>query len=131
MKNVFIVIIFIALNSCNSNFSKLEKELIGDWIQEPRSGDTLIWSFSKDKIVSLKLNNTNNGSFSYSIYKECPEECKNYQSKWDIDNYLFLRSIKDSSNTLCYEIIFEKNKDISIRYLPSEKDTYEILRSID
>ncbi|WP_299890606.1 hypothetical protein [uncultured Lacinutrix sp.] len=105
-----------------------EKLLIGNWIEEQRSDDKKEWNFTEKGTVNLYFNNNINGSFYYSVSNECPKKCEKYKSKWKIDNYLYLKSTKDTLNTKCYEIIFEENKDVSLRYLPLERDTFEILK---
>ncbi len=129
MRKILITLAMLMLFfSCKRVLNNKEKILIGYWLQEQRTIDKKEWEFTKKGIVNLYYNNTISGSFYYSVVDECPIKCKKYKSKWKIDSYLYLKNTKDTSRTKCYEIIFEENDDISLRYLPLERDTYEILK---
>ncbi len=129
MEKIFIILVLvISFSNCKTMQNDKEKLLIGNWIEEQRSDDKKEWNFTEKGTVNLYFNNNINGSFYYSVSNECPKKCEKYKSKWKIDNYLYLKSTKDTLNTKCYEIIFEENKDVSLRYLPLERDTFEILK---
>ena len=125
------VFFFILLFNCKTTQNTQEKLLVGNWSQNMRSDDTKRWEFSKKGTVIIYFNDNVSGQFYYSVLDKCPEECQKYKSKWDIDHYLYLVSDNGVSRNECYEIIFEDNGDISIRDLPLERDTYEILKKVN
>lgn len=133
MKKTSITILlltFISFFNCKSIQNEKEKLLIGTWSQEMRANDTKKFKFTEKRTVNFYHNNSKTNTYYYSVLDECPNKCRKYKSEWKIDYYLYLKSITDSTKVKCYEIIFEQNKDISLRYLPLEKDTYEILKRI-
>ena len=106
--------------------------VIGEWeMISPKPHYDLKWVFSLDGKLKEYRNDQLKSIFFYSILKSTPNECKVYRSKWKIENYLYLKGIQDTTDTRCYEIIFDGKDSLSIRYLPLERDTYEILTRID
>ncbi len=128
--STIMVLITLLLSNCKTIQNSNEKIIVGSWLQDLGSNDENKWIFSKNGTVEFYHNNILTNSYYYSILDYCPKECIKHKSKWEINHYLYLISIKDSSRIKCYEILFEQNKDISLRYLPLEKDTYYILKRI-
>lgn len=95
-----------------------------------RFNDTKHFEFTKNETLIFYHNNSITNTYYHCVLDECPNKCEKYKSKWDINYYLYLKDVENPLKVKCYEIIFEQNNDISLRYLPQEKDTYEILKKI-
>lgn len=136
MKKTFIALVLFAFvfNSCKSSIGSKENNLQGKYLRVNDSNDSIIWIFNEQNRLNWYFNNESTGSFDFSIYTvkdKIPKDCKKYESKWKIQKYLFLVNRIDTTKHECYEIIFEDNNDLSLRYLPQEEETFDIFKKVN